>query len=142
MKFSTLGKLGTAGGLLVALTALALPITANAAVIDGAVIDISVTPTNPGIYDPVRATIDWCVPNGTAAGDTFTVDMPEQLTSFPPGFDLLAPGGELYFSNNRQGFKLDPEVQERTSVEEISKRTIPVDFRRHTPHRCWLLRKP
>jgi len=56
--------------------------------------------------------------------------------------DLLEPGGELYFSNNRQGFKLDPGVQQLASVEEISKRTIPVDFRRHTPHRCWLLRKP
>jgi len=53
---------------------------------------------------------------------------------------LLAPGGELYFSNNRQGFKLDPGVHELAAVNEISGQTIPPDFRRHTPHRCWVLR--
>jgi len=53
---------------------------------------------------------------------------------------LLAPGGELFFSNNRQGFRLDPRVAEMASVEEITGQTVPPDFRRHTPHRCWLLR--
>jgi 23S rRNA (cytosine1962-C5)-methyltransferase len=54
---------------------------------------------------------------------------------------LLAPGGELLFSTNRQGFRLDPAVQAQAGVEDISRMTIPPDFARHTPHRCWLLRR-
>ena len=68
---------------------------ASAAVIDGAVRDITVTPTNPRPSQPIRTTIDWCVPNGTEAGDTFTITMPEQLGGFPPTFPLLDPSGEL-----------------------------------------------
>jgi 23S rRNA (cytosine1962-C5)-methyltransferase len=54
---------------------------------------------------------------------------------------LLAPGGELFFSNNRQGFRLDPAVGDLAAVSEISHLTIPPDFRRHRPHRCWILRR-
>jgi 23S rRNA (cytosine1962-C5)-methyltransferase len=53
---------------------------------------------------------------------------------------LLAPGGELLFSNNRRGFQLDQQVAEMADVEEITSQTVPLDFRRHTPHRCWRLR--
>lgn len=55
--------------------------------------------------------------------------------------ELLAPDGELIFSTNRQGFRLDPAVQAEAAAEEISRRTVPPDFARHTPHRCWLLRR-
>lgn len=54
---------------------------------------------------------------------------------------LLAPGGELFFSNNRQGFRLDPAVAELAEVEDITGSTVPEDFARHRPHQCWLLRK-
>ena len=37
--------------------------------------------------------------------------------------------------------KLDPGLQELASVTEISRHTIPLDFKRHTPHRCWVLRR-
>lgn len=67
----------------------------EAAVIDGAVTQITVTPTNPRPSDPIRTTIDWCVPDGTQAGDTFTIVMPEQLGGFPPSFPLTDPTGEL-----------------------------------------------
>ncbi len=69
--------------------------TAHAAVIDGAVTEITVTPTNPRPSDTIRTTIDWCVPDGTQAGDTFTIVMPEQLGGFPPGFPLTDPSGQL-----------------------------------------------
>ena len=69
---------------------------------------------------------------------TFDVQR-DQFTLLSATLALLAPGGRLYFSNNRQGFRLDPRVRELASVEEISKRTVPVDFKRHTPHRCWVL---
>lgn len=55
---------------------------------------------------------------------------------------LLAPGGTLYFSNNRQGFKMDPAVSEWAALHEITDRTIPPDCRRHRPHRCWTLTRP
>jgi 23S rRNA (cytosine1962-C5)-methyltransferase len=55
--------------------------------------------------------------------------------------ELLTPGGELFFSNNRQGFRLDEKVGELAETEEITSKTVPQDFKRHQPHRCWLLRK-
>jgi 23S rRNA (cytosine1962-C5)-methyltransferase len=54
---------------------------------------------------------------------------------------LLAPGGELLFSNNRHGFKIAPEVASFAAVEEITQRTIPADFKQHPPHACWILRR-
>ena len=54
---------------------------------------------------------------------------------------LLAPGGELFFSNNRQGFRLELAVAELADVNEITDRTVPLDFSRHTPHRCWRIRR-
>jgi 23S rRNA (cytosine1962-C5)-methyltransferase len=50
---------------------------------------------------------------------------------------LLAPDGELYFSNNRRGFRLDPALEQEAQFEEITARTVPEDFARHRPHRCW-----
>ena len=50
---------------------------------------------------------------------------------------LLAPDGELYFSNNRRGFRLDPELAQEAAFEEITAHTVPPDFARHRPHRCW-----
>jgi 23S rRNA (cytosine1962-C5)-methyltransferase len=64
----------------------------------------------------------------------------DQLPLLRDTLALLAPGGELYFSNNRQGFRLDPRVHELAEVEEITDTTIPLDFQRHRPHRCWRLR--
>ncbi len=54
---------------------------------------------------------------------------------------LLAPGGELFFSNNRQGFRLDQAVAELADVSEITDQTVPRDFLRHPPHRCWRMRR-
>jgi 23S rRNA (cytosine1962-C5)-methyltransferase len=50
---------------------------------------------------------------------------------------LLAPDGELYFSNNRRGFRLDSALEQDARFEEITARTVPPDFARHRPHRCW-----
>jgi len=50
----------------------------------------------------------------------------------------LAPGGTLYFSNNRRRFRLDPQLAERFDVEDITSKTLDPDFARATvPHRCW-----
>ncbi|MCB1747500.1 MAG: class I SAM-dependent methyltransferase [Gammaproteobacteria bacterium] len=50
---------------------------------------------------------------------------------------LLAPGGALYFSNNRQGFRLDPGLAARHACVDITAETIPPDFARRRPHQCW-----
>jgi 23S rRNA (guanine2445-N2)-methyltransferase / 23S rRNA (guanine2069-N7)-methyltransferase len=51
---------------------------------------------------------------------------------------LLAPGGVLYFSNNRRGFKLDPALAEEFAAQDITAQTLDEDFKRPPPaHRCW-----
>jgi 23S rRNA (guanine2069-N7)-methyltransferase len=54
---------------------------------------------------------------------------------------LLAPQGEIYFSNNRRGFRLDADLAGEAAFEEITARTVPPDFARHRPHRCWRVTK-
>ena len=54
---------------------------------------------------------------------------------------LLAPGGTLYFSTNLRSFRLDSTIESAFSVEDISKATIPNDFkRRQNIHRCFRIR--
>ncbi|MGN5519104.1 bifunctional 23S rRNA (guanine(2069)-N(7))-methyltransferase RlmK/23S rRNA (guanine(2445)-N(2))-methyltransferase RlmL [Halopseudomonas sp. Lyrl_26] len=50
----------------------------------------------------------------------------------------LAPGGVLYFSNNFRRFKLDPALEEKYQVEDISAQTLDKDFQRNPRiHRSW-----
>jgi 23S rRNA (cytosine1962-C5)-methyltransferase len=53
---------------------------------------------------------------------------------------VLAPGGTLVFSNNFKDFQLDTARLPPCTVEEITARTIPPDFRDDRVHRCWLVR--
>lgn len=53
---------------------------------------------------------------------------------------LLAPGGVLIFSTNARTFRLSEAVEEAFEVEEISRRTVPEDFRNKKIHRCYLIR--
>ena len=77
--------------------------------------------------------------NSKRMHDTFDVQR-DQFELLHRTTALLAPGGELLFSNNRKGFKLDPRVSDLADVSEITTQTVPIDFKRHRPHRCWLLR--
>ena len=74
--------------------------------------------------------------NSKRMQDSFDVQR-DQAPLLAATLRLLAPGGVLYFSNNRQGFKLDAEVARLAHFEDISARTIPEDFKRRPPHRCW-----
>lgn len=78
--------------------------------------------------------------NSKRMQETFDVQR-DQFTLLNATASLLAPGGRLVFSNNRQGFKLDPRVGELADVKEITQQTVPLDFKRYQPHRCWLLSK-
>jgi 23S rRNA (cytosine1962-C5)-methyltransferase len=55
--------------------------------------------------------------------------------------DLLAPGGELFFSTNLRSFELDELVQTKARFTEISARTLPEDYRDKKIHRCWLIKR-
>ncbi len=54
----------------------------------------------------------------------------------------LAPGGRIVFSTNSRRFRLDRAGLAGLGlrIEEISARTVPPDFARRPPHRCWVFR--
>jgi 23S rRNA G2069 N7-methylase RlmK/C1962 C5-methylase RlmI len=52
----------------------------------------------------------------------------------------LAPGGVVYFSTNFRRFHLEEERLAATyTIREITRRTIPEDFRNERIHRAWRL---
>lgn len=55
--------------------------------------------------------------------------------------ELLAPGGELFFSTNLRSFKLQEDEIKPCEISEITGQTLPEDFRKSKSHRCWLMRK-
>ena len=50
---------------------------------------------------------------------------------------LLSADGTLFFSNNLRSFELDAAVSERYVVKDISKQSVPEDFRNKRIHQCW-----
>jgi len=56
---------------------------------------------------------------------------------------LLKPHGTLYFSTNLRSFKLSPAIQTQLQVEDITIKTIDLDFKRNPRvHRCFKIQKP
>ena len=54
---------------------------------------------------------------------------------------LMSSGGLIYFSNNNRRFKLEEDrLNGFKSIHEISKQTVPEDFRNKRIHRCWAMR--
>ncbi len=49
----------------------------------------------------------------------------------------MSPGGVIYFSTNFRRFKLAEEVLAGVTIREISRQTVPPDFRNRRIHRCW-----
>ena len=62
---------------------------------------------------------------------------PELINSV---INRLRPGGVIYFSNNYRRFKFN-ESFIRGDCHEITKQTIPEDFRNKRIHRCWWIEK-
>ena len=72
---------------------------------------------------------------------TFDVQR-DQRTLIEDAMRVLAPEGTLVFSNNRRDFKLDPFIEEKFLVENITPKTIDKDFERNPKiHGCWLISK-
>jgi 23S rRNA (guanine2445-N2)-methyltransferase / 23S rRNA (guanine2069-N7)-methyltransferase len=51
----------------------------------------------------------------------------------------MSPGGVVYFSNNFRRFKLAESELGMYAIREISRQTVPEDFRNERIHRCWRL---
>ena len=51
--------------------------------------------------------------------------------------DVMRMKGVVYFSTNFRRFKLDESLSEIYEIREISKQTVPEDFRNKRIHRCW-----
>ncbi|MDT8282844.1 MAG: bifunctional 23S rRNA (guanine(2069)-N(7))-methyltransferase RlmK/23S rRNA (guanine(2445)-N(2))-methyltransferase RlmL [Gammaproteobacteria bacterium] len=54
---------------------------------------------------------------------------------------LLSDDGQIIFSTNARGFKLDKSLAEMCFVKDITNITTTEDFRRKPQHRCWCLVK-
>lgn len=49
----------------------------------------------------------------------------------------MTPGGVIFFSTNSRRFKLDEQALSGATIREISRQTVPEDFRNKRIHRCW-----
>lgn len=54
--------------------------------------------------------------------------------------NLLDKQGVMYFSNNLRTFTLSEAIQARYSVKDVSKQSVPDDFRNKKIHQCWEIR--
>ena len=54
-------------------------------------------------------------------------------------FELMRPGGILFFSTNHQNFDMEPHRLKATDITEITDASIPEDYltKRKKIHRCW-----
>ncbi len=53
--------------------------------------------------------------------------------------EWTAPGGTIFFSTNFRRFKFAEDQIRGASIREISRQTVPPDFRNRRIHRCWVL---
>ena len=114
---------------------------------------------NPGHHQIIRADVFQYLQQTAAAGKRFDL-----IVMDPPSFSnskkmldildiqrdhprlirdamtLLDPAGTLYFSNNLRSFKLDPALAERYAVADLSRQSVPEDFRNRKIHQCWSIR--
>jgi len=67
-------------------------------------------------------------------------DHPELLNAV---LRRMKPGGTLFFAYNFRRFKIEEAALEPSQIREISKQTVPPDFRNRRIHRCWrIVRAP
>lgn len=75
---------------------------------------------------------------------TETLDIQRDHSSLiESAMHLLNPDGVLYFSTNFRQFKLNPELREKYTIQDISSQTIDQDFKRnHKIHHCFKIVTP
>lgn len=57
-------------------------------------------------------------------------------------FARMSPGGIVYFSTNFRRFKFDETQFAGLKIHEISKQTVPPEYRNRRIHRCWRIVLP
>ena len=82
----------------------------------------------PTFSNSKRAEEDWVVQR----------DHPEMLNQV---LARMQPGGVMFFSTNFRRFKLADTGIAATEIREISRQTVPPDFRNERIHRCWRIVK-
>ena len=81
-----------------------------------------------------------------AMSGTFDVQR-DHPTLLARAFDLLAPGGTLYFSTNLRGFRLDESACQALAPQgvspiDITRQTLDLDFQKNPKiHRAWRFQK-
>lgn len=112
-----------------------------------------------GAHQIVRADVFQYLKNAEAEGkkfDLIVMDPPsfsnskkmldildigrDQMTLINGAMKLLASDGLMYFSNNLRSFELNPEISAKYAVKDISKQSVPDDFRNRKIHQCWEIR--
>lgn len=53
----------------------------------------------------------------------------------------LSPDGKIYFSSNARRFEPHWDAAPELVAHEITRQTVPPDFRDRRPHRCWIVRR-
>ncbi len=80
--------------------------------------------------------------NSKAMADSFDVQR-DQVPLVEAAMARLRPGGILYFSSNRRGFRLDPALEAQFSCTDITRETLDPDFSRQAKvHACFRLMHP
>jgi len=78
--------------------------------------------------------------NSKAMQDSFDVQS-DHAELVRAAMGVLRENGQLYFSNNRRGFKLDTALQTQFVCKDITSKTLDPDFQRnHKIHCCWSIR--
>ncbi len=81
--------------------------------------------------------------NSKRMSDVFDVQE-DHVALLTSASDRLNPRGEIIFSNNKRGFKLDAEAIKALgfAIKDVSQASIPEDFKRNSKiHQCWILTK-
>jgi hypothetical protein len=109
-------------GVLAALALALVPArSASAAALPGAITSVSTDKTSYGYNDRVSLTFGWAVPDSATAGDTFTLDLPDELKALSLAkFSLTAPDGsdvaDAVWHGKQVVFTLTPYVDSHDSV--------------------------
>jgi len=78
--------------------------------------------------------------NSRSREETFDVQR-DHAVLVTAAMGVLRAHGQLYFSNNRRGFQLDPGLADSFDISDISAQTLDPDFARNPRiHQCWRVR--
>lgn len=88
--------------------ALVTPTSAAATPVPDAITSVTTDKTSYGYNERIKLTFEWAVPDSTAAGDTFSLALPDELRAVSLAkFSLYAPDGAVVASAEWNGKSVD-----------------------------------